>query len=280
MKINNIEVALFSKDGKVFANSKDVAEVFEKRHDNVIRDIGNLSERTLFNFEAKASFKKTKEKVFKEDGVRFEIIEVETRIIDQYYMNRDGFMILVMGFTGRKAEEWKLDFIEAFNLMEKELLKPISLPQNYIEALKALVVAEEEKEKIAIANEALALELKNKEEEQKILAPKAMFADSVAKSEHSILIGNYAKAISNSDFTIGQNQLFQWLRDNNYLQSHGDRYNMPTQMAINLKVLETTERLIHTPASGTRIVFTTLITGKGQVYFLKKIKESSEKKIA
>lgn len=120
--INNVEVNLVSKDGFAFANSMDVARVFEKRHDNVIQAINNFSDRVLLNFKAKGSIKKTKQKKMLDD-VRFEVVDVDTEIIDMYEMNRDGFIFLVMGFTGEKADNFKLDFIDGFNKLENEVRK-------------------------------------------------------------------------------------------------------------------------------------------------------------
>ena len=91
---------MVAKDGKVFATSLDVAKVFEKRHDNVVRDIKNMSERALLNFEETT------------------YIDSSNRTQKMYEMNRDGFTFLVMGFTGEKAENFKLDFIDGFNKME------------------------------------------------------------------------------------------------------------------------------------------------------------------
>ena len=73
-----------------------------------------------------------------------------------FEMNRDGFAFLAMGFTGKKAEDWKLDFIDAFNLMEVELEKQkpqFQIPQTYKEALLALIEKEEALER-AIATKA------------------------------------------------------------------------------------------------------------------------------
>ena len=68
-------------------------------------------------------------------------------------MNQDGFTLLAMGFNGKKAMEFKLKYIEAFNAMKRQIeqYKP-SVPQNYLEALKSLVKAEAEKQQLALEN--------------------------------------------------------------------------------------------------------------------------------
>lgn len=90
---------------QVVTDSRTVAESFEKRHDNVMQAIEKLKKDVL-NF--KEMFCKTTEpdKYGREQPV--------------YVMNRDGFTLLAMGFTGSKAMQWKLKYIEAFNEMEKK----------------------------------------------------------------------------------------------------------------------------------------------------------------
>lgn len=100
---------VFINNEQVVTDSVTVAGNFEKRHDNVMRDIENL----------------------KKDVLNFEEMFFETTTPDSYgrerrtyLMNRDGFTLLAMGFTGKKAIQFKLKYIEAFNEMEKQLQKP------------------------------------------------------------------------------------------------------------------------------------------------------------
>lgn len=115
------------------------------------------------------------------------------------------------------------------------------------------------------------IELKEKVE---VDSPKVLFADSVAQSESSILIGQFAKAISDNDFSIGQNRLFDWLRENGYLISSGSRKNQPMQQYIENGYFEVVERSIINPDGSSRITTTTKIKGKGQVALAKKIKQA------
>ena len=87
------------------ANSRDVAEHFEKQHKDVLESIRNL---TAENSATKSMFIETS-------------FESRGKFYPQYELTRDGFSLLVMGFTGSKALEWKLKYIEAFNEMEREL---------------------------------------------------------------------------------------------------------------------------------------------------------------
>lgn len=102
------------------------------------------------------------------------------------------------------------------------------------------------------------------------MKPKALFADAVATSHTSILIGDLAKLIRQNGVDIGQNRLFAWLRDHGYLISSGDRRNMPTQRAMDLELFEVKERTFQNPDGSVRITKTTKVTGKGQQYFINK----------
>ena len=107
-------------------------------------------------------------------------------------------------------------------------------------------------------------------EENNQLKPKALFADAVSASNESILIGQLAKLIRQNGYEIGQNRLFEWMRENEYLIKKGERYNQPTQKSMDLGLFEVKERTITNPDGSTRITLTTKVTGKGQVYFIDK----------
>lgn len=102
------------------------------------------------------------------------------------------------------------------------------------------------------------------------MKPKALFADAVATSHTSILIGDLAKLIRQNGVDIGQNRLFGWLRDHGYLIGNGDRRNMPTQRAMDLELFDIKERTFQNPDGSVRITKTTKVTGKGQQYFINK----------
>ncbi|MDF3335601.1 phage antirepressor [Lacticaseibacillus rhamnosus] len=102
------------------------------------------------------------------------------------------------------------------------------------------------------------------------MKPKALFADAVATSHTSILIGDLAKLIRQNGVDIGQNRLFAWLREHGYLIGKGDRRNMPTQRAMDLELFDIKERTFQNPDGSVRITKTTKVTGKGQQYFINK----------
>ena len=102
------EITLCNQDGKILASSRDVAEKFRKRHTHVLDVIKGFKEE-LSTAEFSALFIPSSYKA--SNG----------KMNDEYLMNRDGFSLLAMGFTGKKALEWKLKYIDAFNQMEETL---------------------------------------------------------------------------------------------------------------------------------------------------------------
>ena len=101
-------------------------------------------------------------------------------------------------------------------------------------------------------------------------ASKVLFADAVATAKSSILIGELAKLIRQNGKEIGQNRLFQWLRDNGYLMGSGESYNMPTQYSMERGLMEIKERTINNPDGSSLVTKTPKVTGKGQQYFINK----------
>lgn len=103
-------LGLFEKDGQILVSSVDVAENFEKKHKNVIQSIENMKiddELRRLNFQP--------------SSYSVETGNGTNREYTSYLMTRDGFTLLVMGFTGYRAMEWKVKYIKAFNAMEAKL---------------------------------------------------------------------------------------------------------------------------------------------------------------
>lgn len=100
--------------------------------------------------------------------------------------------------------------------------------------------------------------------------PKALFADAVSTSSDSILIGEMAIVLKQNGIEIGQNRFFEWLRENGYLCSHGEKWNLPTQRSMDLKIMVIKERTHNEPDGTVRVTRTSKITGKGQQYFVNK----------
>lgn len=108
-------------------------------------------------------------------------------------------------------------------------------------------------------------ELETKAEEDR---PKVLFADSVSASDTTILVGDLAKLLRQNGFAIGQNRLFELLRKEGFLIKDGSRKNMPTQRAMEMGLFRVKERAISNPDGTVRTTLTTLVTGKGQQFFV------------
>lgn len=122
----------------------------------------------------------------------------------------------------------------------------------------------------------LAQNLKDEQEKRRVLEtkieqdkPKVLFADAVASAKTSILIGELAKLLKQNGVDIGQNRLFEWMRQNGYLiRRQGSDYNMPTQRSMEQGLFEIKETTVVHADGHTHINKTPKVTGKGQAYFV------------
>jgi anti-repressor protein len=217
-----------------------VAEVFGKDHKNVIQSIENLAaEKSAAKFFAEATY------------------DNRGKQYPMYYMNRDGFTLLAMGFTGKRALQFKIQYIQAFNSMEMQIRTGYAIPGSYAEALK---LAANQAEKIEQQKQTIAIQ-----------APKALFADAVATSHTTILVGDLAKVLKQNGVDIGAKRLFAWLREQGYLIKRiGADYNSPTQRAMELGLFEVKETAISHSDGHVTVQKTPKVTGKGQQYFINK----------
>lgn len=240
--INNQEIKLEVEGDQILTTSLQIADVFEKRHDNIIAQIRGLpqDEFNALNFK------------------EVEYIDKKGEKRPVYKITRDGFSLLVMGFTGEKAYQWKVKFIKAFNLMEQKLKNPFDAPRNYREALELALDQ---------AKQIEALEAQRLRD-----MPKIAFAQAVEASATSALIGDFVKTLCDTDVSIGRNRVFKWLRDEKYLMAD----NMPYQKWIDAGYFEVIPQIIVTP-KGNKERFTTKITAKGQVTLSVKIVEAFKK---
>lgn len=243
------------QNNQALTNSLLVAEKFGKEHQHILRDIRNLI-GGMSNFGETPYFVETSY-----------IHEQNGREYPMYVMNRDGFTLLAMGFTGEKALKFKLEYINAFNQME-EMIKSGGhhVPGSFREAL---LLAAEQQARI--------------EEQQNIIEanrPKVLFAEAVETSQRSCLIGELAKILNQNGIKIGQNRLFQLLRDEGYLCKTGENYNLPTQRAMEMNLFEIKKTIINKPDGTILVTTTTKVTGKGQIYFINKFLREKQQKQA
>lgn len=238
-----------NQQGNNITTSLIVAQVFGKEHAKVVRDIENLSCSSNFN------------------AANFGVIEYNDsrgRIQRAYEMTKDGFSFLVMGYTGQKAGEFKESFITEFNKREDLLRSDDYILMRSQQILTRRVEAQEAKIK--------QLTALNEQQQAQIEAdaPRVRFSHAVETADKSILIGELAKIIKQNGIEMGERRLFEYLRKNGYLCSHGERYNQPTQRAMEMGLFEIKKTTINKPDGTTLVSTTTKVTGKGQIYFVDK----------
>ncbi len=164
----NSENLVEQTNGQLVTNSLLVAEKFNKRHDAVIRSVKRLLEDSPQNCG--------------EYFVLSNYTDESGKSNPMYIMNRDGFSLLVMGFTGKDALNFKLEFIEAFNRMEQKLKsQQNAIPSSFSEAL------------MLAARQAEQIELQQKELKQ--AAPKVEYFDEVLQSKNTYTSTQMAKEL-------------------------------------------------------------------------------------
>lgn len=126
------------------------------------------------------------------------------------------------------------------------------------------------KELLALAVIEAQKTIEEKDKEIERMRPKEVFADAVASSKDSILIGELAKLICQNGYSVGQNRLFTWMRDNGYLMVQGASRNIPKQRYVEQGLFEIKESSIANPDGSVRLIKTTKVTAKGQQYFIQK----------
>jgi anti-repressor protein len=110
--------------------------------------------------------------------------------------------------------------------------------------------------------------------------PKVLFADSVTESRTSILISDMAKLLRQNGVEVGQNRLFEILREKGYLMKQGGSRNMPTQRSMELGLFEIKETAINRSDGSIDVKKTPKVTGRGQVYFINHFSASPGSRLA
>ena len=182
---------------------------------------------------------------------------------DMTIINESGLYALIFGSKLESAKRFK-------HWVTSEVLPAIRKTGGYQtnipkgKELLALAVLEAQK-----TIEAQAAEIGR-------MKPKEVFADAVATSNQSILIGQLAKILRQNGIQMGQNRLFQWMRDNGYLMRSGSSYNMPMQRYVEQGLFEIKESTVANPDGSIRNTLTPKVTGKGQLYFVNKFLAKQE----
>lgn len=231
---------------KAVTTSLQVAESFEKEHNHVMRDIKKLTDQnwTVKNFFYEGTYKNDRGREY-----------------PMYYMNRDGFTLLAMGFNGKRALEFKLKYIECFNQMEQTLLEQpqpdYHLPSTFKEALIMLAESVDE-------NDKLKQQIENDRE-------KVVLANAITTSDEGLLIEAAAKYMRQNGVNIGRDRLFKWLRGQGYLVSRqGREYNMPTQKSLNQGLMKIHTQQYFDSEGELKVSRQVVVTGKGLMFFINK----------
>lgn len=149
---------------------------------------------------------------------------------------------------GKDIRNYLIDLEKAWNTPEQIMAR-------------ALKMADREISKLKNDNKVLL-------EDNERMRPKEVFADAVAASHTTILIGDLAKILKQNGYETGQKRLFEKLRNEGYLIKSGNSKNMPTQKAMDMGLFEVKETSITNPDGSVRVTKTTKVTGKGQQYFI------------
>lgn len=176
------------------------------------------------------------------------------RVLDDYALSLDCAKEISMLQRNEKGKRARQYFIEIDKKYRNQ--RQAQIPQTYAEALRLAAAQSEtlERQKQLLAEQ----------------APKALFADAVATSNKSCLVGELAKILQQNGVAMGQNRMFKWLRNHKYLCTHGDYYNQPTQRAMDMGLFSIKKTSITKPDGTVLVTTTPKVTGKGQVYFVNK----------
>ena len=182
------------------------------------------------------------------------------RPLTEYAISIDMAKELCMIENNERGKQARRYFIAC----EKKARNPFGVPSSFREAL---LLAAKQQEQI--------------EAQRKLIeanAPRVLFSQAVETSNKSVLIGELAKILcQNGVPNMGERRLFQWLRDNDYLCSKGERYNQPTQKAMEMKLFEIKKTVINKPNGVSLVTSTTKATPKAQIYFVNKFLGGADK---
>lgn len=234
------ELVMTGKNNEALTTSKIVSDNFDKKHKNVLQNIENL---VAENSAVKSMFTLGS---YDNRGKQYKM----------YYMNRDGFSLLAMGFTGKKAIDFKLKFIEAFNKMEEHIKnenKPSYMLEDKVERAKKWVEEQE-----------YTLGLERSLEQQE---PDVQFAKAVGSAKDLISVGNMANILSKNGVDIGRTRLYQWMRKYHLVKQNNCE---PTQYSINTGVLKVQETHKLDRYGNDHVNVVSRVTTKGQKYILQK----------
>jgi len=235
---------LMSINSDVTITSKEISELTGKLHSNIMVDCRKLDDAYENLGQLKIQLGSYKD-IQNQQRPMFTLTKMQTMDL------MTGYSIELRIKVNRRWEEL-------------ENAKQFNLPKTYSEALRQLA------DQTELSHKTLEL-LDNANDTIKTNKPKVVFADSVKGSNNSILVRKFAKDLCDGGFEIGQNRIFRWFRENKYLNND----NEPYQNYVAQGLFEVITRVVGS-SYDTFTTKTTKLTGKGQLYFTKKIKEEYE----
>ena len=223
--------------------SLEIAELTGKQHQHVMRDVRALLDQGV-------------------DASNFGLTSYTDKSNRQspcYMLTKKGCLILASGYDALLREK----IINRWEELEtKERTGGFVVPQTFSQALMLAARQQEE-----IERQQKAIEAKDRKIAED--APKVVFSDAVAGSRSSCLIGELAKILTQNGYQIGQNRLFEKLRNEGYLGTKGEYYNIPNQKFIEQGLFEL-KKTAHSENGVMKSSVTPKVTGKGQQYFINK----------
>jgi len=252
-------VKITEKDGKIAVSARDLYRTLTE--DVRFRHFNEWTKRNILENE------------FATEGIDYKGMEVFDnqssptnggnpvggRPSENYILTLDFAKELCMLSKCKNGKQVRLYFIEVEKAYQKQQ-NNLVLPEDYASALRQLADTWERERK-------LSAQVKQLEFRQELNQPKVEFADAICNTVDNISIDEFAKALSNDNYNIGEKRLFRWLRESGYLMSN----NIPYQKYIDLGYFYVKEG--YRPSSdGFKSYFQSRITGKGQLYFADKLK--------
>ena len=229
--------------------SLEIAELVGREHKSVMRSIREMEEGWVKIRGCK--FALTSREVQQPNG--------GIREVPCYELNKIECLYIATKFNDEARAKLVIRWEE---LETKERTGGFVVPQTFSQALMLAARQQEE-----IERQQKAIEAKDRKIAED--APKVVFSDAVVGSKSSCLIGELAKILTQNGYQIGQNRLFEKLRNEGYLGSKGEYYNIPNQKFIEQGLFEL-KKTAHSENGVMKSSVTPKVTGKGQQYFINK----------
>lgn len=246
-----MNLQVINRSNRLMVDSREVAEMVGKQHKDLLESIRSYVQVLLSGEFRSVDF--FTPNIYKDPT---------GRTLPCFLLTRKGCDMVANKMTGEKGVLFTATYVSKFEEMENSLntsIKDSYMIMDPIERAKAWIAEAEQTKTLTLQLEAQR--------------PKVIFAEALELSNNTILIGELAKILRQNGVEIGQNRLFEKLREDGYLISRkGESYNQPSQRSMELGLFEIKKRTINNPDGSVRATTTTKVTGKGQIFFVNKFK--------